>query len=261
MKRNHFLTIAAFAGLITLGLSCVKDPVADRAVTPLPTTTVPGSFVEEFDNIGSLTSKGWVFKNNSNPIGSTGWRQGRYESAAIAQYKFLAPVAFLGFPAYSASATPNDFISCDVAAVNTSGDISAWLITPAVAMKNGDQIVFYTRAVDDSNYPVYTKDRMQVRANYTDGSAFVGNSPADTGNFSKVLVDINPTYANNDPSGYPRAWKKYTLTVSGIPGVGSINNGRFAFRYFAKDAGLDGGTTGANYSSIIGIDSLAFVHK
>ena len=45
---------------------------------------------------------------------------------------------------------------------------------PKLPMKNGDQVTFYTRALDDSQYPVYTKDRMQVYANFTDGTTNVG---------------------------------------------------------------------------------------
>src|SRR5215210_4536739 len=136
-------------GIVVVSCNKEEAPVP-RVVTPVFPPAPPASFVEEFDSAGTLSGKGWVFKNNSNPIGTAGWRQGRYESAAQVQYKFLAPVPFLGFPAYSAKVTPNDFISCDASAVNNdpataAGDISAWLISPQVPLKNGDQVIFYTR--------------------------------------------------------------------------------------------------------------------
>lgn len=266
-KLHYSFAAIAFVGISLLITACEKDYVApvEQPMTPVASA----SFVEEFDNAGDLTAKGWVFKNNSRPIGQSGWRQGRYESASVLQYKFLAPVPFIGFPAYSANTSPNDFISCDASSVNDAttgtGEISAWLISPQVPLSNGDVITFYTRAVDDSNYPVYTKDRMQVRGNFGNGTADVGNTPVSTGGFSTILLDINPTYVYNDPAGsgvttgYPRAWRKYTITISGL--AAPVAKGRFAFRYLGTDAGIFGGAAGTNYPTVVGIDSLAFVHK
>jgi hypothetical protein len=262
--------IMAFIGLAVIISACEKDVVANQQPSPTPVAT-SASFVEEFNNVGDLSAKGWVMKNNSQPIGQTGWRQGRYESASQQQYKFLGPVPFLGFPAYSASTSPNDFVSCDATVVNDavtgSGEISAWLISPELPIKNGDKIIFLTRAVDDALYGWYSKDRMQVRANFSnDGSADVGNTPTSTGRFTNVLADINPKYIFNDPSGntpaevgYPRNWTRVTLTVSGL--TAPVQKARFAFRYLGTDAGVFGGTSGDNYPSVVGIDSLAFVQQ
>lgn len=270
MKNKNILF---FTGLLSMTMlvvfSCSKDEVT-LPNPPLPAAQPSASFVEEFDSIGNLTKRGWVFKNNSFPIGQSGWRQGRYEAATGAQYKFLAPVPVYGFPAYSASKTPNDFISCDVTAgndVNGSADISAWIISPQLPMRNGDSIIFYTRAVLDAAYAVYTKDRMQVRANFTDGTANVGGTTTSVGSFTRVLQDINPTYIYNDPTGntpaapgYPQVWTKYKIVLSAIPGD-SIRNGRFAFRYMSTDAGLFGGSGTDNFPTVVGVDSLAFGHK
>jgi len=264
MKKLPIL-ISAFTCtvLAVTMISCEKEPKQQQRPSPLPTATNP-SFVEEFNNVGDLTSKGWVFSNNSFPIGQTGWRQGRYEAANMAQYKFLGPVTYLGFPAYSADKYPTDFVSCDVTAVNDFGKISAWLVSPAVPMKNGDQIVFYTRATADQMYPVYTKDRMQVRANVTDGTVSLPDT--GVGNFTRLLLDINPTYKYNDPAGpqgaggYPQAWTKYTITISGLPAAG-VSKARFGFRYLGEDAGLAGGSSGDNFPTIVGVDSVAFISK
>lgn len=257
MKKLLILLIFTAVFAITI-VSCEKEPASPQVRPPLPTVTNP-SFVEEFNNVGDLTSKGWMFANKSFPVGETGWRQGRYESANMAQYKFLGPVTYLGFPAYSADKLPTDFVSCDVTAVNDFGKISAWLVSPTVSMKNGDQIIFYTRATSDLLYPVYTKDRMQVRANFTDGSVSLPDT--GIGNFTNLLLDINPTYKYNDPAtgpgGYPQAWSKYTITLSGLPAAGAPK-ARFAFRYLGEDAGLAGGNSGNNYPTIVGVDSLAF---
>jgi len=262
MKKSSILLTAIGFSLVTIGMvSCQKESRPQQQSTS-PTSQGNGSFVEEFNNVGGLSSKGWVFLNNSNPVGQTGWRQGRYEAANMAQYKFLGPVTYLGFPAYSASTAPTDFVSCDVTAVNDFGKISSWLISPEVPMKNGDKIIFYTRATADQNYPVYTKDRMQVWANVSGSTVNIADT--GTGNFTKLLLDINPTYKYNDPAGpggpggYPQAWTKYTITISGLPAAG-VPKARFGFRYLGEDAGLAGGSSGDNFPTIVGVDSLAYV--
>jgi hypothetical protein len=263
MKNKNILFSTAILSLIMLVvISCSKDDV-NVPNGPLPVAPKSASFVEEFDSVGNLTKKGWVFTNNSFPIGQSGWRQGRYEAATGQQYKWLAPVSVYGYPAYSAKNTPNDFISCDVTAgndINGAADISAWLISPQLPMRNGDSIIFYTRSIVSADYGWYIKDRMQVRANFTDGTANVGGGTTSVGSFTKVLQDINQSYVYNDPSGYPEAWTKYKIVLTDVPGD-SIRNGRFAFRYMSTDAGLFGGSAADNYPGIVGIDSLAFGHK
>ncbi len=269
MKKNYIIPFILLAAMTITIVACEKDFVA-RTPAPTPPPAAQVSFTEEFDNVGNLTAKGWVFQNNSDPIGQSGWRQGRYESATSVQYKFLAPVPFLGFPAYSATSTPNDFISADASvstdALTGTSNMSAWLISPSLPLKDGDKISFYTRASDDSYYSVYCKDRMQVRANFTDGTPYVGTAHSSVGKFTTLLLDINPNYIYNDPSGtggiegYPRAWKKYTITLANIPG-GSIPAGRFAFRYLGEDAGLFGGSSGDNFPTVVGIDQLVFEHN
>ncbi len=202
MKTNKTLlySIASVIFIMLVIVSCKKETApAQRNMTPVFPPATSASFVEEFDSVSTLTRKGWVFRNNSNPIGQAGWRQGRYEAATGVQFKFLASVPFISFPAYSANKSPNDFVSCDVSAANDAAgnaSISAWLISPQLPMKNGDQIIFYTRAVDDQDYSVYTKDRMQVRANYTDGTTEIGGTHLSTGSFTATLLDINNASTN-----------------------------------------------------------------
>jgi hypothetical protein len=271
MTRNKLSVL--FSSLVLsasiVAVSCSKEMAPEEPVTPVTPPAASASFVEQFDTVGNLTKKGWVFKNLSAPIGQSGWRQGRYEATNAPVYKGLGSLAFVGFQAYNSTNTPNDFVSCDITAVaddyTNGGNISAWLISPSLPMKNGDRIIFYTRATLDAMYPVYTKDRMQVRLNSTDGSANVGGNALTTGSFGTVLLDINPNYVENDPGagtggGYPQDWTKYTITLAGLPASG-ITNGRFAFRYFGEDAGVSGGSTASNYPSVVGIDSLAFIHN
>ena len=273
MKKYYQILAASVSviALFAIGFACVKDVKTATVTPPTPTSPVPtGSFTEEFDDVSTLTSKGWVFKNNSDPVGITGWRQGRYEPANVSgQKKFLAPVDFVGFPAYSASKTPNDFISCDITAANDinntlfNAQYNVWLISPPVPMKNGDKISFWTRALDDSQYPVFLSDQVQVRLNTSDATPNVGADTA-VGKFDRVLLDINPDHETNDPAsgsihGYPLTWTNYTITLSGLPAAGITT--RFAFRYVAKDAGVFGGASAANYPGVVGIDKLTFTHN
>lgn len=222
--------------MVVLMAACEKD---FKNETPAPKPTPPvNSFVEEFDTVANLAAKGWVIQNNTYPTGPSNWRQGMYELGG----KLGSDV--VGFPAYSSHYTPNDFVSVDLNAASGAATTSAWLIGPMRPMKNGDQIIFYTRTHGD-----YT-DRMQVRANLRNGTANVGTRPEDVGDFTTQLLEIN---ANMVLADYPINWTKYTLTLSGITGT---VNGRFAFRYYVPDSG----PSGAN-GDMIGVDSVAFISK
>ena len=75
----------------------------------------------------------------------------------------------------------------------------------------------------------------------------MGTLPADVGDFTTLLLDINPTLV---VSGYPDVWTQYTITLSGLPPAAS---GRIAWRYFVTS----GGPSGAN-SNYIGIDTVEY---
>ncbi|MER3498452.1 MAG: hypothetical protein C4308_07360 [Chitinophagaceae bacterium] len=265
---NKFYAAILSIAVIVIAISCEKD-FKPAAVTPQPTPSpVPtGSFIEEFTNASDLSSKGWVFVNNSDPIGEAGWRQGRYEQINLANKKLATGVVTVGFPAYSAQNDPHDFISCDITACGNqtgSGSWSAWLISPAVPMKNGDSITFYTIANDievDPTNGISTTDRLQVRLNITDGSADVGTDTSSVGKFTRLIYDSNPRMAMNSAGGHPTTWRLIRLVVSGIPGSGSIPAGRFAFRYYIHDGGLYGGSNGDIFPSVVGVDQLKFIHK
>ena len=234
-------------------VSCTKDKLKTHTpVSPYPPVdSTNSSFVEEFNNVSGLPAKGWIFKNNSDPVGTNGWRQGLYEATPSSKF----PVPIIGFPAYSASSSPNDFISCDASSVNLAGNISSWLITPKLNIKNGDQIIFWARALNDLQFLIYTTDRMQVLMDTTGGIPDAGNTATSLGTFSNLLLDINYGYVENYFGGFPEVWTQYTITISGL---GSLKkNARIAFRYFGTDAGVNG----PYFASVVGIDSLAFVSK
>jgi hypothetical protein len=77
---------------------------------------------------------------------------------------------------------------------------------------------------------------------------------------------MNPMYLTNDPTGntsgvagYPETWTLQTITISGL--TAPVAKARFAFRYISTDAGLFGGSGGANFPSIVGIDQLTYTHN
>jgi subtilisin-like proprotein convertase family protein len=173
----------------------------------------------------TLPPTGWAIKNLSTPVGTTpNWDLGN-------QSLFN-----------SNSGAADSYIAAGFSNIDGTGIISNWLFTPNVTLKNGDQFSFYTKSHGD--YP----DRLQVRLSTSGVSTNVGASNISTGDFSALLLDINPTYVL---SGYPTNWKKYSITISGMPAAGI--SGRLAFRYFVED----GGPTGNN-SDYIGIDDVLY---
>lgn len=232
MTKKLLLSILSLFLITITVISCEKDYKATS--TPPPPPVVSKSFVEEFDTASSLSRKGWVITNRSEPAGGSAWRQGKYELGG----KFGNEI--VGFPAYSATYSPTEFISADLGATSNAGKISCWLITPPFPAKNGDVFSFYTRST--GNYP----ERLQVRGNFTTQSATVGNTVESVGDFTTLLQDIDPDYIGL----YPAAWTKYTITFAGL--TGSVNV-RIGFRYMVDDTGVNG--------EMIGLDKVEFISK
>ncbi len=181
------------------------------------------TFSESFNSIATLPGSGWVMQNNSDPLGMANWFQGNPS--------FFTPQAGGGY------------IAANVNSTGPNGTISNWLITPSRTLTNGDTLQFWTRTVSAPVFP----DRLQVRMSAAGDSTNVGAGALDVGDFTTVLLDINPTYST---SGYPSAWAQFTAVVTGLP---APTLGRFALRYFVED----GGYLGA-HSTYIGIDEALY---
>ena len=233
MNKKLFLSLLMFVFIVIVIVSCEKDFTANTVTPPPP--VVSKSFIEEFDTVSSLSRKGWIITNRSKPIGGGAWRQGKYELGG----KFGNDI--VGFPAFSAVYSPNEFVSADLGVSSNSGEISCWLITPPIPAKNGDEFSFYTRST--GAFP----ERLQVRANYTNQSANVGTDVKSFGDFTQKLVDIDSAYAGI----YPSVWTKYTITFSGLPTA--LTSVRLGFRYMVDDTGSNG--------EMIGVDKVQFVSK
>lgn len=232
-KQLHYSSLFLLL-LLALMVACEKDYTTQT--NPGPPPPAPGkSFVEEFDTVANLSAKGWLNFNRSFPYGGHAWRQGKYELGG----KFGNEI--VGFPAFSAKYEPTEFISADLSASDGAGQISCWLISPPIPAKNGDVFSFYTRST--GNFP----ERLQLRANFSSESTAIANGPAAIGDFSELLIDIDPNYLGL----YPAEWTKYSISFTGIPTAATTI--RVAFRYMVDDTGVNG--------EMIGIDKVEFISK
>ena len=180
------------------------------------------AFTQGFEDITNMP--GWFTQNNSSPIGTTNWFQG---NSGV-------------FPAHSGP--DNSYIGANFNNGAGLATISNWLLTPVVTLNNGDTMSFWARSID-SVFP----DRLQVRMSTNGASTNVGATATSVGDFTTLLLDINPNYQQGV---FVNAWTQHTVTVSGL---GGATSGRFAFRYFVENAGPSG-----NNSDYIGIDTVEY---
>jgi hypothetical protein len=173
---------------------------------------------QNFDSLGGLG--GWFVGNLSSPFGTTGWFQGN-------------PGVFA-----AQSGAASSYIASNFEAAAFGGDISNWLVSPQLTFTNGTTISFYTRTEAGSAFP----DRLELRLSLNGSSTNVGGTATSVGDFSTLLVTVNPTLALG---GYPENWFLIQGTVSGL---GGPTSGRFALRYNVTDTSVNG--------DYIGIDTL-----
>jgi hypothetical protein len=199
-----------------------------------------------------FSSGGWFSQNNSedpSPLYPT-WLQG-------VDYRPTREMfAHSGDPTSYARA----FYAHTQGTIGTE-DVSVWMVAPARLLRNGDQVRFWTMCVPPG--ATIFPDRMQVRLSTSGASTNVGAGPLDVGDFTTLLLDINPNYSTNQTpgpptgnpptvAGYAIVWTQYTLTLAGLP-AGGIS-GRFAFRYFVEDSGITG-----PHGNVIGVDDLEYI--
>jgi PEP-CTERM motif len=173
------------------------------------------------ENFNTVLPAGWTATNNSAALGTEGWFQGNtslFSAQAGAADSYAA--ANLNSGGGAAGAT-----------------ISNWLITPSMAYASGDVLSFFTRTTTAPEFA----DRLEVRFSSVGGTN-VGSTATDVGNFTSLLLTINPSLTT---TAYPDTWTRYSVTLP------AAATGAFAFRYFVTDGGPSG--TNSNY---IGIDTL-----
>ncbi|MEZ5429292.1 MAG: choice-of-anchor J domain-containing protein [Pyrinomonadaceae bacterium] len=203
-----FLSLTIFSFCLAFGVNRINAQAID----------------EGFENVAGLPAAGWLSVNHSSPLGTSNWSQCSGTAIPPAQ-----------------GGTSNSCILVNFNSTTGTGTISNWLVAPNVTFNNGDTVSFYTRTPNNS-FP----DRLQLRLSTNGASTNVGTTATDVGDFSTLLVDINPTYTPT----YPTTWTQFTVTISGLSGPTS---GRVAFRYFVEN----GGPNGTN-SNIIGVDTFSY---
>lgn len=172
---------------------------------------------ENFDNVATLS--GWTAAYNSTAGGVTGWFQGNtgvFDAQAGAADSYIAA----------------NFLNAGI-----GGNISSWLITPEFSLADAARITFYTRSGG------FFPDRLEVRVSQNGASADAGTTDTSVGDFTTLLLTINPALAFG---GYPSDWTAFTLDIHNFFAFGTT--GRLAFRYYVTDT-----NSNADY---IGIDSL-----
>ena len=168
---------------------------------------------EGFNDISTLGASGWVMTNNSSSVGSTNWFQGED----------------FAFPA--AAGPSNSYIGANFSNAVYAGAISNWLITPEVALSNGEKLNFSLRLLGEG-----ATDTVQVYYSAHGASSNVGSSATSTGDFQLL-----GTYSASADTG----WTANSLTLSGLSGA---TTGRYAFRYVVDNTAING--------DYIGIDSV-----
>ena len=108
------------------------------------------NFFEGFENVGNLTNQGWIFRNQSSPLGNQSWMQGFIGNG------WPAPQAGAGYMAVTSKSTDQ-----------FGGRVSNWAILPAIlGQQAGDAVHFYLIDVSSSNI-----NTLQVRYAPTGGTS------------------------------------------------------------------------------------------
>lgn len=194
------------------------------------------AYTESFNDIATLGGNGWYIQNNSSPVGIISWFQGTATNATPTPGPFNS---------YNGAA--NAYIGVNYNSTSGNGTISNWLVTPNRTIRNGDVFTFYTRKPTISAGMTDYPDRLEIRLSINGASTNVGATAAAVGDFTTLLLSVNPTLVANV---YPQNWTQYTITISGLP---APTSGRIAFRYFVTS----GGPLGSN-SDYIGIDEVVY---
>lgn len=192
------------------------------------------NFAENFDTLSpfaagqlgpaSLVSQGWIFRNQSQPVGGIyyTWRDGPY--MFMGQFMTFSPQAgggYLGADARSTETAPFSF----------GGTVCDWAILPAVPNQQaGDVITLWARRGSAQT----TNDIIEIRYSPS-GGANSGAGPQGIGDFTVLLRSINPV-----PS---TGWGMFDAVVPGP--------GRLAIRYLSQACSV------GCFQPYVGIDSVS----
>ncbi|HEX6849292.1 MAG TPA: choice-of-anchor J domain-containing protein [Chitinophagaceae bacterium] len=244
-KRNLYL----IGFVLSIFCSVLITSCGEEKVTAITTQPASLSYHTEFDSIERVIEEGWRAINKSNPATGENWQAGAYIATVSANTLFKNSPFYSNISAHSYKASANEYALCPYTVGDGLSFINCWLLTPALSMKNGDVISFWTTTSSPVSYP----DRLQVWLNTANDGTNVGGNQTETGDFTAKLLEINPSQST---TGYPTSWTKYEITLSGLPNGSVPKKLRIGFRYYVQA----GGTAGSN-SNEIGIDDFDFISQ
>ncbi len=187
-------------------------------------------FHQGFDSLNVSLLNGWKAINKSNPLGLGTWMQGHsFTTAAIG--------------------VNTSYVQVDFTSTDSIGTISNWLLSDTMTLQNNDTVTFYTLSYNGYQY----RDNMECRLSMMDTSSNVGVNDTSKGDFSTLIVAVNPNY---DSISYPsvlgagsiHTWKLFKGAITGLSGPTKC---RIGFRYYVPNGGYAG-----LFSSTIGLDEL-----
>ncbi len=184
------LSIPTHFGIAALALACSSAAFADAA--PL--------YTQGFED---LAGSGWLLTNNSAPAGLS-WFQGVPETLTA-----------------QAGAADSFAMATYLSALNGSGSIDNWLISPEIALNGATTLSFWARSEDTPGF----SDTLKVYFN--------AGAASSTASFTSLLSSVTATTAG---------WTQYSVA---LPDAAS---GRIAFDYFAANA---------DSANVIAIDSVS----
>ncbi|NVD72558.1 hypothetical protein HUX88_18695 [Duganella sp. BJB1802] len=187
--------IKRWAGLLAVAAGCTVSASAAPLLN------------EGFNDVGTLAANGWVFVNNSSPPGSTAWFQG-------------VPTVF---PAATGAA--DSYIAANLNNATFGGAISNWLLTPQLAVSNGESLNFSLRLLGEGFL-----DTVEVYLSTNGASTSLGG------------FNLLGAFDSATDTG----WLDRSLLVGGLAAPAT---GRFAFRYVVDDTRVNG--------DYIGIDNVS----
>lgn len=244
-----FKFLPAFYFMVVFALTAFFSSCKEETVTAIATAQPASlSYHEEFDSMQRVVDMGWKAVNISNPLGGDSWQQGSYVADNVKGGPFYSQI-----PAHSYKASANELAFVPYTCGAGLSFINCWLLTPPLAMKNGDKISFWTRTRSTVSFP----DRMQVWLNPNNDGTNVGRNESNSGDFTVKLLDINPSLSFSPyPTGYPTTWTKFEILISGLPNGSTPQRHRVGFRYYVQG----GGPSGSN-SDEIGLDDFDFISQ
>jgi hypothetical protein len=211
--------------------------VSDAAVSQQVTSVTPQAttvITEGFEDISTLSAKGWAFQNNSSPPPATttataNWEQGVANSPVNAQ----------------AGANGTYISVTDGTSVNGSGQLSNWLITPELDFSVTSAISFFTRTYQGNPNP----ELLQVLLSTSGASTDVGNSVNSVGVFTTLLQSVGSL---TNPVAYPGSlgngitYQQFNLNLGKQSG-----SGRVAFR-------VNSFTNESSNPTFVAIDTVSY---